>query len=94
VRLNGPGMSRDLPVPEAGDFALPALDRVGVYRTDPVVPQYERIVREPAGCERKQSGAARQAAGKLGSGRSGNRREITTGPVVVDRRVRRAAACC
>ena len=31
-------------VPEAGDFALPPLDFVGVYRTDPVIPQYERIV--------------------------------------------------
>jgi hypothetical protein len=43
VQLSGPGMSRDLAVPESGDFALPALDRVGVYRTEPVIPQYERI---------------------------------------------------
>lgn len=44
VRLIGPGVSRDLLVPEAGDFALPALDKVGVYRTDPTIPQFERIV--------------------------------------------------
>ena len=44
VRLNGPARSRDVDVPEAGDFALPPLDFVGVYRTDPVIPQYERIV--------------------------------------------------
>ncbi|MGH7177965.1 MAG: hypothetical protein ACREJC_11335, partial [Tepidisphaeraceae bacterium] len=44
LRLNGPGMSRDLPVPETGDFALPALDKVGIYTTDPTIPQYERIV--------------------------------------------------
>src|SRR5262249_51231569 len=42
-RLNGPGISRDLPVPQSGDFALPPLDTVGVYRLDPVVPQFERI---------------------------------------------------
>jgi len=44
VRLNGPGGSRTLTVPATGDFTLPALDKVGVYRTDPAIPQYERIV--------------------------------------------------
>jgi len=43
VRLNGPGASRDITVPPAGDFALPPLDKVGVYTTDPPVPQYEKI---------------------------------------------------
>jgi hypothetical protein len=43
VRLNGPGVSRELTIPEQGDFALPPLDSVGVYKLDPVVPQYERI---------------------------------------------------
>jgi hypothetical protein len=43
IRLNGPGISRDLPIPEAGDFALPPLDAVGLYRLDPIVPQFERI---------------------------------------------------
>jgi hypothetical protein len=32
-----------LKVPEAGDFALPALERVGIYKTDPPVPQFEQI---------------------------------------------------
>jgi hypothetical protein len=32
-----------LNVPEAGDFALPPLDRVGLYVTDPPIPQYEQI---------------------------------------------------
>jgi hypothetical protein len=44
VRLSGPARSRDVDVPESGDFALPPLDYVGVYKTDPVIPQYERIV--------------------------------------------------
>jgi hypothetical protein len=44
LRLSGPGRSRDVDVPEAGEFALPPLDYVGVYRTDPVIPQYERVV--------------------------------------------------
>lgn len=43
IRLSGPGVSRELAIPETGDFALPPLDTVGVYRLDPVVPQYERI---------------------------------------------------
>ncbi len=43
IRLNGPGVSRELTIPDSGDFALPPLDAVGVYRLDPVVPQYERI---------------------------------------------------
>lgn len=30
-------------IPAAGDFALPALDRVGVYTLDPAVPQFEKI---------------------------------------------------
>jgi hypothetical protein len=44
VRLSGPGKSRDVNVPDSGDFALPALDYVGIYRTDPVIPQFERVV--------------------------------------------------
>ena len=44
IRLMGPGGARTLPVPETTDFALPPLDYVGVYKTDPVIPQYERLV--------------------------------------------------
>ena len=43
VRVQGPGASFDVTVPEAGEFALPAVDYVGVYRTDPVIPQFERL---------------------------------------------------
>jgi len=43
IRLNGPGLSRELPIPQSGDFALPPLDHVGVYRLDPIIPQFERI---------------------------------------------------
>lgn len=45
IRLDGPGRedSDPLPVPPTGDFALPALERVGVYTLDPPVPQYEKI---------------------------------------------------
>jgi hypothetical protein len=44
LRLIGPGgTSRTIDVPPAGDFALPAMERVGVYRTEPVVPQFERV---------------------------------------------------
>ena len=45
VKLIGPREfgTRTLKVPEAGDFALPPLDRVGVYQTDPPIPGYEKL---------------------------------------------------
>jgi hypothetical protein len=43
IRLVGPGVSRDLPIPANGDFALPPLEHVGVYRLEPMVPEYERL---------------------------------------------------
>lgn len=43
VRLTGPAGDRTVPVPETGDFALPALNKVGVYRLDPQVPQFETL---------------------------------------------------
>jgi hypothetical protein len=43
IRLNGPMGSKVVAVPVTGDFALPALDQVGLYQTDPPVPQFERI---------------------------------------------------
>ena len=43
ITLNGPMGSRSVGVPAAGDFALPALDHVGVYTIDPAIPQYDRI---------------------------------------------------
>jgi len=43
LTLNGPMGSRPVAVPPAGDFALPALDKVGIYTLDPAIPQYDRI---------------------------------------------------
>ncbi len=43
IRLNGPMGSRELAIPPSGDFVLPALNLVGLYRTEPPVPQYERL---------------------------------------------------
>jgi Ca-activated chloride channel family protein len=43
IRLNGPDGSRELTLTDGAEFALPALDRVGVYTTQPPIPQYERI---------------------------------------------------
>lgn len=44
VKLIDPaGRETTLKVPETGDFALPSLERVGIYKTEPPVPQYERI---------------------------------------------------
>jgi hypothetical protein len=43
VRLNGPMGSQVLAVPPTGDFVLPAMNLVGIYRTEPAIPQYERL---------------------------------------------------
>ncbi len=43
VTLAGPMGSSVVPMPATGDFALPALDRVGVYTLDPAVPPYDRL---------------------------------------------------
>lgn len=44
VHITGPGgWSRTAEVPAAGDFALPALDHVGIYSLEPPPSQYEKI---------------------------------------------------
>lgn len=43
IMLNGPMGPQKVKVPLTGDFVLPALNKVGVYRTDPPIPQYENI---------------------------------------------------
>jgi len=43
IRLNGPAGSREVDIPETGDFALPPLDKVGLYTIDPPIPQFEQI---------------------------------------------------
>jgi len=43
IRLTGPQGSMDVAIPPTGDFALPALERVGLYSTDPPIPQYEQM---------------------------------------------------
>lgn len=42
-RLIGPARTQTVTVPENGDFVLPPLERVGLYRTEPSIPQYERL---------------------------------------------------
>jgi hypothetical protein len=43
VTLNGPTGQLRVNVPASGDFVLPALEKVGLYTTDPPIPQYENI---------------------------------------------------
>jgi len=43
VQLDGPMGRLAIPIPSAGDFALPALDRVGVYSTSPPIPHFEQL---------------------------------------------------
>jgi uncharacterized protein YegL len=43
LTLDGPMGRRTVKIPDAGDVALPALDKVGVYTTEPPIPQYEKV---------------------------------------------------
>ncbi|MDP9173581.1 MAG: VWA domain-containing protein [Planctomycetota bacterium] len=43
ITLDGPMGKIKLKIPPTGDFVLPALNQVGLYTTDPPVPQYENI---------------------------------------------------
>jgi hypothetical protein len=43
IKLLGPDKTQTLKVPDTGDFALPPLDHVGIYKTEPAVPQFEQI---------------------------------------------------
>lgn len=43
IKLIGPERTQTLRIPDTGDFALPPLDHVGIYTTEPPVPQYEKI---------------------------------------------------
>jgi hypothetical protein len=43
VRLIGPNGTTSAEVPPTGDFALPAIERVGLYSTDPPIPGFEQI---------------------------------------------------
>jgi hypothetical protein len=43
LALIGPDGTKKYPIPASGDFALPPFSRVGIYKTDPPVPQYEKL---------------------------------------------------
>lgn len=43
VKLIGAGESRTIKMPESGDLTLPPFARVGLYRIEPSVPQFERF---------------------------------------------------
>lgn len=43
IKLIGPERTQTLKIPDTGDFALPPLDHVGVYETEPAVPQFEKL---------------------------------------------------
>ena len=43
VNVSGPLTRRTVTVPESGDFVLPALDKVGLYKLTPPIPGYEQL---------------------------------------------------
>jgi hypothetical protein len=43
ISLNGPDGKRDIAIPDTGDFVLPAMEKVGLYSTEPAIPGYEQI---------------------------------------------------
>jgi len=43
VRLNGPGGTKTIKIPDTGEFVLPPLDRVGLYTLDLPVPGHDKL---------------------------------------------------
>jgi hypothetical protein len=45
IEIRGPGFDKPkkVPVPKDGELVLPSLNRVGIYKTDPPVPQFEQM---------------------------------------------------
>ncbi|MDB5355944.1 MAG: hypothetical protein JWN24_2397 [Phycisphaerales bacterium] len=43
ITLKGPAGAKTVKIPDTGDFVLPSLDHVGLYTTDPPVPQFEQM---------------------------------------------------
>ncbi|MDB5302761.1 MAG: hypothetical protein JWM97_310 [Phycisphaerales bacterium] len=43
IKLKGPAGDTIVTVPDTGDFVLPSLDHVGLYTTEPPVPQFEQM---------------------------------------------------
>jgi hypothetical protein len=43
IHLNGPDGQKTIKIPETGEFALPALTRVGLYTLDVPVPGYDKL---------------------------------------------------
>ena len=43
IKLITPTGSKTVPIAAKGDFALPPLNDVGLYQTQPLIPQYERL---------------------------------------------------
>lgn len=43
IALRGPSGTQRLTIPPTGDLAFPPLDAVGLYRTDPPIPQFELV---------------------------------------------------
>ena len=92
IRLNGPMGSKELMVPATSDFALPPLDRVGVYSTSPAIPPYEHIAVNLLDYNESNLMPVTQPPGNLGEAIASGGGKIATGTMVVDRGVRGATA--
>lgn len=70
LRLNGPTGSKTIKLPEAGDFVLPALDKVGLYTLDLPVPGYDKMAVNLLDSSESNLVPADQAPGGLGETKS------------------------
>jgi hypothetical protein len=43
IRVDGPMGSYPVAIPASGDFVLPPMNKVGIYKTEPPVPQFEEM---------------------------------------------------
>ena len=67
ITLVTPEGSQSIPIPAKGDFALPPLERVGLYATDPPVPAFERIAVNLLNDEESNTQPLDQAPGNIGA---------------------------
>ncbi len=66
ITLRGPDGARSVAIPPGGDFALPPLNQVGIYSTEPPVPQFEHLAVNLLDDNESNLTVAAEAPGNIG----------------------------
>jgi von Willebrand factor type A domain/Aerotolerance regulator N-terminal len=67
LKLIGPKGTRSIAIPATGDFVLPPLDHVGLYRTEPAIPQFERLAVNLLDADESDINPSQIPPGKVGT---------------------------